>query len=137
MIREYYRIFKSSFSFKKHNITIITSLFKISSDWLPLFTKKWNSLWLKIIEIPAEWEKQQGYFTFPHNGKIGQENTRSYPMGICRIYKKKVSLYETVFLVVSDGKLREVVCSDRAKLIKMISFIIQKTIEAGCVIQVN
>jgi hypothetical protein len=42
--------------------------------------------------FPAEWEKQQGYFTFPHNGKDGQENTRSYPMGICRIYKKNKSI---------------------------------------------
>jgi agmatine deiminase len=80
--------------------------------------------------FPAEWEKQQGILLcFPHNGNDWPGKYEAIQWAFVE-FIKKVSLYETVFLVVADEKLKEKVSDmlERAKVdLKMVSFIIQKT----------
>ena len=80
--------------------------------------------------FPAEWEKQQGILLcFPHNGKDWPGKYEAIQWAFIE-FIKKVSLYETVFLVVADEKLKEKVSDmlDRARVdLEKVSFIIQKT----------
>jgi agmatine deiminase len=80
--------------------------------------------------FPAEWEKQQGILLcFPHNGKDWPGKYEAIQWAFVE-FIKKVSLYETVFLVVNDEKLKEKVSDmlERARVdLNQISFIIQKT----------
>lgn len=80
--------------------------------------------------FPAEWEKQQGILLcFPHNGKDWPGKYEAIQWAFVE-FIKKVSIYETVFLVVADENLKEKVSDmlDRARIdLNKISFIIQKT----------
>ena len=80
--------------------------------------------------FPAEWEKQQGILLcFPHNGKDWPGKYEAIQWAFIE-FIKKVSIYETVFLVVADEKLKEKVSDmlDRARVnLDTVEFIIQKT----------
>jgi agmatine deiminase len=80
--------------------------------------------------FPAEWENQQGILLcFPHNGNDWPGKYEAIQWAFVE-FIKKVSIYETVFLVVSDKKLKEKVTGmlERAHVNgDNISFIIQKT----------
>lgn len=80
--------------------------------------------------FPAEWEKQQGILLcFPHNGKDWPGKYEAIQWAFVE-FIKKVSTYETVFLVVFDEKLKEKVSDilERARVnLDAVSFIIQKT----------
>lgn len=80
--------------------------------------------------FPAEWEKQQGILLcFPHNGKDWPGKYDAIKWAFVE-FIKKVSLHETVFLVVADEKLKDKVIDmlERAKVdLEKVSFIIQKT----------
>ena len=80
--------------------------------------------------FPAEWEKQQGILLcFPHNGKDWPGKYEAIQWAFVE-FIKKVSTYETVFLVVTDEKLKDKVSDmlDRARVnLDAVSFIIQKT----------
>lgn len=80
--------------------------------------------------FPAEWEKQEGILLcFPHNGKDWPGKYEAIQWAFVE-FIKKISLFEQVFLVIADEKLKK-------KVIKMleiadvkitkISFIIHKT----------
>jgi agmatine deiminase len=80
--------------------------------------------------FPAEWEKQQGVLLcFPHNGNDWPGKYEAIQWAFVE-FIKKITLYETVFLVVADEKLKDKVTGmlERARVnIDNISFIIQKT----------
>ena len=80
--------------------------------------------------FPAEWEKQQGILLcFPHNGKDWPGKYEAIQWAFVE-FIKKVAAYETVFLVVIDGKLKEKVSQmlEMARVnLDNVSFIIQKT----------
>lgn len=80
--------------------------------------------------FPAEWEKQQGILLcFPHNGNDWPGKYQAIQWAFVE-FIKKVSLYETVFLVVADAALQEKVTEmlTQAEVdLSKISFIIQKT----------
>ena len=63
--------------------------------------------------FPAEWEKQQGILLcFPHNGKDWPGKYEPIQWVFVE-FIKKVSSFETVFLIVADEKLK-------AKVIEML-----------------
>tara|TARA_R110002049_G_scaffold87533_1_gene221882 strand:+ start:27904 stop:28935 length:1032 start_codon:yes stop_codon:yes gene_type:complete len=81
-------------------------------------------------QFPAEWEKQQGILLcFPHNGNDWPGKYQTIQWAFVELIKK-ISIYEEVFLVVSDEKLKTKV-SDMLKTasvnLKKIAFIIHKT----------
>jgi len=80
--------------------------------------------------FPAEWEDQQGILLcFPHNGNDWPGKYEAIQWAFVE-FIKKVAIYETVFLVVSDEKLKEKVTGmlERARVnLDNLSFIIQKT----------
>jgi agmatine deiminase len=80
--------------------------------------------------FPAEWENQQGILLcFPHNGNDWPGKYEAIQWAFIE-FIKKVAIYETVFLVVADEKLKEKVTRmlERALVnVDNISFIIQKT----------
>ena len=80
--------------------------------------------------FPAEWEDQQGILLcFPHNGNDWPGKYEAIQWAFVE-FIKKVAIYETVFLVVSDEKLKEKVTAmlERARVnLDNLSFIIQKT----------
>ena len=80
--------------------------------------------------FPAEWEKQEGILLcFPHNGNDWPGKYEAIQWAFVE-FIKKVAIYETVFLVVSDEKLKEKVTGmlERARVnLDNLSFIIQKT----------
>ncbi|MGO4817732.1 agmatine deiminase family protein [Flavobacterium sp. W22_SRS_FP1] len=80
--------------------------------------------------FPAEWEDQQGILLcFPHNGNDWPGKYEAIQWAFIE-FIKKVAIYETVFLVVADEKLKEKVTGmlERAFVnVDNISFIIQKT----------
>lgn len=80
--------------------------------------------------FPAEWEKQQGIvLCFPHNGNDWPGKYEAVKWAFVE-FIKKVAVFETVFLVVADEKLKEKVTDmlERAHVnLKNISFIIHKT----------
>jgi len=80
--------------------------------------------------FPAEWEKQEGILLcFPHNGNDWPGKYEAIQWAFVE-FIKKVAIYETVFLVVSDEKLKEKVTAmlERARVnLDNLSFIIQKT----------
>lgn len=80
--------------------------------------------------IPAEWEKQRGILLcFPHNGKDWPGKFGAIKWAFVE-YIKKVSTFETVFLVVTDETYRQKV-SDMLEIasvdLSRISFILHKT----------
>jgi agmatine deiminase len=80
--------------------------------------------------FPAEWEQQQGIvLCFPHNGNDWPGKYEAVQWAFVE-FIKKVAIFETVFLVVADEKLKEKVAEmlERAR-VKMnnISFIVHKT----------
>ena len=80
--------------------------------------------------FPAEWEKQKGILLcFPHNGKDWPGKYEAIQWAFIE-FIKKVSLFETVFLVVANESLKEKV-SDLLLMasvdLEKISFIIHKT----------
>lgn len=85
---------------------------------------------MKARRFPAEWEPQKGILLcFPHNGKDWPGKYEAVQWAFIE-FIKKVSLFETVFLVVANESLKEKVSDlllmasvDLAK----ISFIIHKT----------
>lgn len=80
--------------------------------------------------FPAEWENQQGILLcFPHNGKDWPGKYEAIQWAFIE-FIKKVTTYETVFLVVFDQKLKEKVSVmlEMARVnLTNVSFIIQKT----------
>jgi agmatine deiminase len=80
--------------------------------------------------FPAEWENQQGILLcFPHNGRDWPGKYETIQWAFVE-FIKKVSTYETVFLVVANEKLKEKVNDmlDRARVnLNAVEFIIQKT----------
>ena len=80
--------------------------------------------------FPAEWEKQQGILLcFPHNGKDWPGKYEAIQWAFIE-FIKKVSNFETVFLLVSDEKLKHKVSEMLKKAdvqLENVSFIIQKT----------
>jgi agmatine deiminase len=80
--------------------------------------------------FPAEWENQQGILLcFPHNGNDWPGKYEAIQWAFVE-FIKKVAIYETVFLVVADEKLKEKVnvMLERALVnLDNLSFIIQKT----------
>jgi agmatine deiminase len=80
--------------------------------------------------FPAEWEDQQGILLcFPNNGNDWPGKYEAIQWAFIE-FIKKVAIYETVFLVVADEKLKEKVTRmlERALVnVDNISFIIQKT----------
>jgi agmatine deiminase len=80
--------------------------------------------------FPAEWEDQQGILLcFPHNGNDWPGKYEAIQWAFIE-FIKKVALYETVFLVVADEKLKEKVAGMLERALvngDNISFIIQKT----------
>ncbi|MBZ4044747.1 agmatine deiminase family protein [Flavobacterium hibisci] len=80
--------------------------------------------------FPAEWEKQQGILLcFPHNGNDWPGKYEAVQWAFVE-FIKKVAIFETVFLVVADEKLKGKVFEmlERARVnIGNISFIIHKT----------
>jgi agmatine deiminase len=80
--------------------------------------------------FPAEWENQQGILLcFPHNGNDWPGKYDAIKWAFVE-FIKKVALYETVFLIVADEKLKEKVSGllKRAHVnLHNLSFIIQKT----------
>jgi len=80
--------------------------------------------------FPAEWEDQQGILLcFPHNGNDWPGKYEAIQWAFVE-FIKKVAIYETVFLLVSDEKLKEKVTAmlERARVnLDNLSFIIQKT----------
>jgi agmatine deiminase len=80
--------------------------------------------------FPAEWENQQGILLcFPHNGNDWPGKYEAIQWAFVE-FIKKVAIYETVFLVVADEKLKEKITGmlERACVNGVnISFIIQKT----------
>jgi agmatine deiminase len=80
--------------------------------------------------FPAEWENQQGILLcFPHNGNDWPGKYEAIQWAFVE-FIKKIALYETVFLVVADEKLKEKVNGmlERARVNgDNISFIIRKT----------
>lgn len=80
--------------------------------------------------FPAEWEKQQGIvLCFPHNGKDWPGKYQAIQWVFVE-FIKKVSTFETVFLVVRDSELKTKV-TDMLRMadvnLNNITFIIQKT----------
>ncbi len=80
--------------------------------------------------FPAEWEKQQGLLLcFPHNGNDWPGKYGAIQWAFVE-FIKKVTLVETVFLVVVDNKLKAKV-NDMLEMahvnISNVSYIIQKT----------
>ena len=56
--------------------------------------------------FPAEWEKQSGILLcFPHNGKDWPGKYEAIQWAFVE-FIKKIAVYETVFLVVADEKLK-------------------------------
>lgn len=80
--------------------------------------------------FPAEWEKQQGVLLcFPHNGNDWPGKYGAIQWAFVE-FIKKVSLHESVVLVVRDGKQQESVSErlSRADVdLNKIQFILQKT----------
>ena len=80
--------------------------------------------------FPAEWEEQQGILLcFPHNGKDWPGKYQAVQWAFVE-FIKKVSTYETVFLVVADTALKSKVSEMLIQAsvdLKSITFIIQKT----------
>lgn len=80
--------------------------------------------------FPAEWEKQQGVvLCFPHNGNDWPGKYEAIQWAFVE-FIKKVATFETVFLIVSDEKLKQKVTDmlERARTnIGNVSFIIHKT----------
>jgi agmatine deiminase len=80
--------------------------------------------------FPAEWENQQGILLcFPKNGNDWPGKYEAIQWAFVE-FIKKVALYETVFLIVADEKLKEKVegMLERANVnLNNLSFIIQKT----------
>lgn len=80
--------------------------------------------------FPAEWEKQQGIILcFPHNGNDWPGKYEAVQWAFIE-FIKKITSYETVFLVVADEKLKEKVAEmmERARInISNVSFVIHKT----------
>ncbi|MDR7212029.1 agmatine deiminase family protein [Flavobacterium piscis] len=80
--------------------------------------------------FPAEWEKQQGIvLCFPHNGNDWPGKYEAVQWAFVE-FIKKVAHFETVFLVVSDEKLKEKVNEMLVRAvvnITNVSFIIHKT----------
>ena len=80
--------------------------------------------------FPAEWEKQQGVvLCFPHNGNDWPGKYEAIQWAFVE-FIKKVATFETVFLIVSDEKLKQKVTDmlERARTnIDNVSFIIHKT----------
>lgn len=80
--------------------------------------------------FPAEWEEQQGVLLcFPHNGKDWPGKYEAIQWAFIE-FIKKVSTYETVFLIVADEQLKGKVATmlEMAKVnLDKVSFIIQKT----------
>ncbi|MCF8322561.1 MAG: agmatine deiminase family protein [Flavobacterium sp.] len=80
--------------------------------------------------FPAEWEKQSGILLcFPHNGKDWPGKYEAIQWAFVE-FIKKIAVYETVFLVVADEKLKSRV-SEMLEMahvqLDKISFIIHKT----------
>ena len=80
--------------------------------------------------FPAEWEKQSGILLcFPHNGKDWPGKYEAIQWAFVE-FIKKIAVYETVFLVVADEKLKSKV-SEMLEMahvqLDSISFIIHKT----------
>lgn len=79
---------------------------------------------------PAEWEQQQGILLcFPHNGKDWPEKYQAIEWAFVE-YIKKITLFEQVFLLVADEKLKKKVIHklETAHVpIDKVSFIVQKT----------
>ena len=80
--------------------------------------------------FPAEWEKQSGILLcFPHNGKDWPGKYEAIQWAFVE-FIKKIAVYETVFLVVADEKLKSKV-SEMLEIahvqLDSISFIIHKT----------
>jgi len=80
--------------------------------------------------LPAEWEKQQGILLcFPHDGKDWPGKYHAIQWAFVE-FIKKVTTYESLYLVVADKKLKSKVVDllERAHVnLKQITFIIQKT----------
>jgi agmatine deiminase len=80
--------------------------------------------------FPAEWERQQGILLcFPHNGKDWPGKYEAIQWAFVE-FIKKVAIYEEVFLVVADEKVKEkVIVMLKAAHVAMIriSFILHKT----------
>lgn len=80
--------------------------------------------------FPAEWEKQEGVLLcFPHNGNDWPGKFQAIQWAFVE-FIKKVSTYETVFLVVASTELKYKVANMLTKAaidLSNISFIIQKT----------
>ena len=80
--------------------------------------------------FPAEWEHQQGILLcFPHNGNDWPGKYAAIQWAFVE-YIKKISCFETVFLVVADDSLQEKVSGMLSTAhvdLKKIAFIIQKT----------
>jgi agmatine deiminase len=80
--------------------------------------------------FPAEWEKQSGILVcFPHNGNDWPGKYKAVQWAFIE-FIKKITVFETVFLVVSDEKLKNKV-SEMLEMahvpLDTISFIIHKT----------
>jgi agmatine deiminase len=80
--------------------------------------------------FPAEWENQQGILLcFPDNGNDWPGKYGAVQWAFVE-FIKKISLYEEVFLVVANDKLKEKVSEMLTKAsvnLKKVSFILQKT----------
>lgn len=80
--------------------------------------------------FPAEWEPQKGIvLCFPHNGKDWPGKYEAIQWAFVE-FIKKISLFESVFLIVADKKLKEKVTEllIRATVdLNKINFIIHKT----------
>lgn len=80
--------------------------------------------------LPAEWEKQQGMLLcFPHNGNDWPGKYQAIQWAFVE-FIKKVTIFEPLFLVVSDKSLRTKVLEllQRAHInLKQVTFIVQKT----------
>jgi agmatine deiminase len=80
--------------------------------------------------FPAEWEKQQGILLcFPHNGKDWPGKYEAIQWAFVE-FIKKVTTFETVFLIVADENLQQKVTemlTDARVNLSNVSFIIYKT----------
>lgn len=80
--------------------------------------------------FPAEWEPQKGLLLcYPHNGKDWPGKYGAIQWAFVE-FIKKVSLFETVYLIVADAQQQKTVADrlDRAHVdLSKISFILQKT----------
>lgn len=80
--------------------------------------------------FPAEWEPQKGLLLcYPHNGKDWPGKYGAIQWAFVE-FIKKVSLFETVYLIVADAQQQQTVADrlDRAHVdLSKISFILQKT----------